>query len=403
MAPNVLKENASVPFVKRILEPEKYPVKKNPDGSISTHLMGSAQIDGRHFAFPTLRLQGDDLVEDKSPMTAYRTGNVVFFDTAEEADEFARGSWKSMVSNNFFGDKSMTPEENRKRKVSSMMRGELPIKGTFSVVEDRKSLMDGIDFTGDEELSKNEKIFRAKKIIDNTGGLNQEDFQFLSMGDYYSLPPIRHSSPIRYGRYGIPLMIDSSDVDSKERVVGFTDKGFFKSTKEDLISEVAHYVNNARSRGVPEEDIREYFGLDKNPDFIGVDFSDPQLLRSKPPGDPTLQTGAYQTRDPILSQQELEEASRTYGTMERKTRDFGPYDDYILRHSPQINFPPQENTLRTRMDEMKPPQEPITFSELLSPFVKVRAQDFTPERESKSKRGFVNANEAFDFSSLSDK
>tara|TARA_A100001515_G_scaffold37288_1_gene29332 strand:- start:4 stop:447 length:444 start_codon:yes stop_codon:yes gene_type:complete len=101
MSPNVLKENASVPFVKRILEPEKYPVKKNPDGSISTHLMSSAQIDGRHFAFPTLRLQGDNLVEDKSPMTAYRTGNVVFFDTAEEADEFARGSWKSMVPDFF--------------------------------------------------------------------------------------------------------------------------------------------------------------------------------------------------------------------------------------------------------------------------------------------------------------
>lgn len=294
----------------------------------------------------------------------------------------------------------MTPEQKRRREVLRIIKGEMPVESSwFRESDSHGLLMGGIDFTGDEEASRNQKIHRAQMIVDHRRP-PQDDGYYLRYGDYDGLPTIRHSSPIRYGRYGIPAMVGDDGL-----VVGSTDKGFLDSTKEDLISEVAHYVDNARSRGVPEEDIREYFGLDTNPDFIGVDFSDPQLLRSKPPGDPTLQTGAYQTRDPILSQQELTEARRTYGTIKRKTRDVGDYHHLALDQSPQINFPPQENTLRTRMDEMRPqePQEPITFSELLSPFVKVRAQDFTPERKSKSKRGFVSADEAFDFSSLSEK
>ena len=50
---DILKANKDIPFVKRILEAGKYPVKKNPDGSVSTHLMGYGEADGKYFVYPS--------------------------------------------------------------------------------------------------------------------------------------------------------------------------------------------------------------------------------------------------------------------------------------------------------------------------------------------------------------
>ena len=80
--------------------------RDNPDGTYSTHMMTSFEEDGRHYAIPTL-FPGYDTGHDtqewaeldfKEALTEARKREEMFeFDTAEEADLFARGSWKPLV------------------------------------------------------------------------------------------------------------------------------------------------------------------------------------------------------------------------------------------------------------------------------------------------------------------
>ena len=69
-------------------------VRKNADGSESSHIMASAD----NMAYPTLfpnrdgswtELKGDDAYKE-----AKRRGEIFHFDTPEEANKFAKGSWK---------------------------------------------------------------------------------------------------------------------------------------------------------------------------------------------------------------------------------------------------------------------------------------------------------------------
>jgi hypothetical protein len=90
-----LSDNRNLDFVDRLLRPEKYPVLKNDDGSISTHLMASSG----NIAYPTLvRKPGEDNLTKMSPGDAYRhainTGEHIKFDTPEEAAQFAEGGYK---------------------------------------------------------------------------------------------------------------------------------------------------------------------------------------------------------------------------------------------------------------------------------------------------------------------
>ena len=96
-AKDVLIANRKVPFVDRILNASKYPVRKNDDGSVSTHLMASASVDGRPFVYPTLQWKGGEWEEDKNASDALLRDNVIWFDNERDADVFARGSWKPYV------------------------------------------------------------------------------------------------------------------------------------------------------------------------------------------------------------------------------------------------------------------------------------------------------------------
>ena len=96
-AKDVLIANQSVPFVDRILNASKYPVRKNADGSVSSHLMASGEMDGKHFVYPVLQYKRGAWHEDRSPSDALLRDNVVWFDNARDADAFARGSWKKHI------------------------------------------------------------------------------------------------------------------------------------------------------------------------------------------------------------------------------------------------------------------------------------------------------------------
>jgi len=95
---SILIKNKTVPFVDRILNPGKYPVLNNKDGSVSSHLMGYGETAGRFFVYPTLQYIKKGWVNDEDPSDALLRDNVIFFDDEKSASEFAAGSWKKYKS-----------------------------------------------------------------------------------------------------------------------------------------------------------------------------------------------------------------------------------------------------------------------------------------------------------------
>lgn len=72
--------------------------RTNPDGTHSSHLMASVEMDGRHYAVPTLFPTESggwrELPINEAVAEAKRRGEVFSFESKEEADAFASGSWK---------------------------------------------------------------------------------------------------------------------------------------------------------------------------------------------------------------------------------------------------------------------------------------------------------------------
>lgn len=91
----ILNKNKDRNFVKRLLKPEDYPVQRNGPGSYSSHLMSdSSDLEGG-FAYPNItqdpktkrlvRRDGADAAK-----YAKDSGELIRFDTPEEASDFAR-------------------------------------------------------------------------------------------------------------------------------------------------------------------------------------------------------------------------------------------------------------------------------------------------------------------------
>ena len=91
---DILNKNAGKEFVKRIQNRENYPVLKNPDGSTSTHSMAWGESNGKYSVFPTVMIGKDKKLKRYSNKNAWdeahKTGNVIQFDTPEEADWFSK-------------------------------------------------------------------------------------------------------------------------------------------------------------------------------------------------------------------------------------------------------------------------------------------------------------------------
>ena len=85
---NILSANRTKNFVDRILSPQNYPQISNKDGSYSTHLMASGEMNGKHYVFP---------------MITYKDGKLKKWDNWKDALDYA-------IKNNEFIDFE-TPEE----------------------------------------------------------------------------------------------------------------------------------------------------------------------------------------------------------------------------------------------------------------------------------------------------
>ena len=91
----ILRANASVPWVKRALNSEAYPEPEvTREGEVKTHRM-AAEIgpDGKSYAFPTVVLQGNRYVElplDQAMRRALETGDYIKTDNIESAIEITK-------------------------------------------------------------------------------------------------------------------------------------------------------------------------------------------------------------------------------------------------------------------------------------------------------------------------
>ncbi len=99
----ILEANSDKNFVRRILEPDFFPVIENPDGSRSTHRMASNGVilpgDDKptEIVYPTI-VQIDDqlqqLNDDEALQHALSTGEFIPFDDPQVARDFAEDGFK---------------------------------------------------------------------------------------------------------------------------------------------------------------------------------------------------------------------------------------------------------------------------------------------------------------------
>ena len=87
-------------FVRRYMMPENFPAISNPDGTVSTHRMSSAEVDGRNIAYPTI-IQDPatgkltQLDDDQAFDYALRNNEYLTFPDQQSAQAFAEGGYKS--------------------------------------------------------------------------------------------------------------------------------------------------------------------------------------------------------------------------------------------------------------------------------------------------------------------
>jgi hypothetical protein len=90
----ILQDNKQKNFVKRILKPDKYPNIQNDDGSVSSHRMEYAEVDGMYIVYPTIiqeKRKGElrELQSDSAIDYALETGEFIEFDSEEDAAWFS--------------------------------------------------------------------------------------------------------------------------------------------------------------------------------------------------------------------------------------------------------------------------------------------------------------------------
>ena len=93
----ILRDNSSVPFVKRILFPFKSPVTIDPEDPekkrVMTHKMEYKTADGKAYAYPRVMVNEDGALQDYGNAAfdeALKRRDFIKFDTPEMADNFTK-------------------------------------------------------------------------------------------------------------------------------------------------------------------------------------------------------------------------------------------------------------------------------------------------------------------------
>jgi hypothetical protein len=102
----LLKVNKNLDFVKRILEPDKYPVMPISDTEYSTHQMSYGDIGGKYFAYPEIVYDrnGDTLrkLNGREAMNyALDNKEAIFFPNKAEAEWFTQNYKNNWSEDNY--------------------------------------------------------------------------------------------------------------------------------------------------------------------------------------------------------------------------------------------------------------------------------------------------------------
>ncbi|GAH03049.1 unnamed protein product, partial [marine sediment metagenome] len=99
---SILEANKDVPFVDRIINYKKYPVREIGDEEYykeESHKLEYAEADGKYYVYPTLVYRDEKWITPEDPFKdAKENKNVIVFDEEEEAEKFAAGSWKDWIA-----------------------------------------------------------------------------------------------------------------------------------------------------------------------------------------------------------------------------------------------------------------------------------------------------------------
>lgn len=98
MPNNIIPLDTKLEFEKRVLEPSKYPVLQNEDGSVSTHSMAWGDSNGKFYAYPTVVLRPDNTLVRLPDAVAWHyaqeTKQYREFDNMHDAAYYAEGGYK---------------------------------------------------------------------------------------------------------------------------------------------------------------------------------------------------------------------------------------------------------------------------------------------------------------------
>lgn len=88
----ILEQNKDKEFVKRIINPNKYPILNISNGYTASHLMAYGQYGDKYIVYPTVIYDGKEL-KQYDPDIAWekvrKTGNYIEFDNEEKAKQFS--------------------------------------------------------------------------------------------------------------------------------------------------------------------------------------------------------------------------------------------------------------------------------------------------------------------------
>lgn len=88
----ILNDNSDKNFVRRILYPENYPVLRNGENGIKTHLMSYAEDNGNFYVYPQVAFDSGKLFDLGKDAYDYAMKNRQFikFDNEEDAKDFSK-------------------------------------------------------------------------------------------------------------------------------------------------------------------------------------------------------------------------------------------------------------------------------------------------------------------------
>jgi len=124
---------APTDFEDRIANSYSSPIKENDDGTVSTHKMAWGEDDQGFYAFPTIVRKGDELVElapKEADDYAHETGELKRFDTQEEAESYAAGSYKTPEFSSGVDNarRDRAPEEDPRQETPTDRVGNIPLE-----------------------------------------------------------------------------------------------------------------------------------------------------------------------------------------------------------------------------------------------------------------------------------